>query len=117
MPALRKPTKKVLADYEIIFGPKPLPPRFGEIDVTAPANILYPNTSAPTRNRQCHAPFITVWNHAVRNNWAEQRQWVRPKKAKGTASVGKPQRSGTRPVSYERAAQFVLAMSPGQPYS
>jgi integrase/recombinase XerD len=79
----------------------------------AAANILYPDTSASTRNRQCHAPFITVWNHAVRNKWAEQRQWVRPKKAKGTAAIGKLIRSGTRPVSYERAAEFVLAMSPG----
>jgi integrase len=85
----------------------------GQEELDAAANILYPNTSALTRNRQCHAPFITVWNHAVRNKWAEQRQWVRPKKAKGTASIGKLPRSGTRPVSYQRAAQFVLAMSPG----
>jgi integrase/recombinase XerD len=85
----------------------------GQDELDAAANILYPNTSAPTRNRQCHAPFITVWNHAVRNNWAEQRQWVRPKKAKGTAAIVKATRSGTRPVAYERAAQFVLAMSPG----
>jgi integrase/recombinase XerD len=64
-------------------------------------------------NRQCHAPFISVWNHAVRNGWAEQRQWVRPKKAKGTTVIGTRVRSGTRPVSYERAALFILAMSPG----
>jgi integrase/recombinase XerD len=85
----------------------------GQEELDAAANTLYPNTSAATRNRQCHAPFITVWNHAVRNNWAEQRQWVRPKKPKGTAAIVTRPRSGTRPVAYERAAQFVLAMSPG----
>lgn len=83
-------------------------------ELDAAGNELYPDTSYRTRNRQCHAPFITVWNHAVRNKWAELRKWERPKKPKGTMLkfTQKKVRAGTRPVSYERAAEFVLAMSP-----
>jgi len=83
-------------------------------ELDAAGNELYPGTSYKTRNRQCHAPFITVWNHAVRNKWAELRQWERPKKPKGTMLkfTQKKVRAGTKPVKYERAAEFVLAMSP-----
>jgi integrase/recombinase XerD len=83
-------------------------------DLDAAGNELYPGTSYKTRNRQCHAPFITVWNHAVRNKWAELRQWERPKKPKGTMLkfTQKKVRAGTKPVAYDRAAEFILAMSP-----
>lgn len=76
------------------------------------AEKLYPGTSYSTKNRQCHAVFIAVYNHAVRNNWATERKWARPRKPKGTLAKKTKQRAGSKPVSYERAAQFVLAMSP-----
>lgn len=83
-------------------------------DLDQAANALYPNTQYNTRNRQCHAPFISVWNHAVRNRWADKREWMRPRKPKGTALkfIVKKTRAGTKPVSYDHAAKFVLAMSP-----
>ena len=83
-------------------------------DLDQAANKLYPNTQYNTRNRQCHAPFISVWNHAVRNRWADKREWMRPRKPKGTALKfsAKKVRAGTKPVAYEHAAKFVLAMSP-----
>lgn len=82
-------------------------------DLDAAARKLYPTAQPETRNRQCYTPFIAVWNHAVKNGWAELRQWSRPRKPKGTNVVrlGK-RRAGTFPVEYERAAQFVAAMSP-----
>ncbi|TCP87275.1 phage integrase family protein [Rhizobium sp. PP-CC-2G-626] len=73
---------------------------------------LYPDTTAVTRNRQLFTPFIAVWNHAARNEWAEPRQWARPRKQKGTRRRPTTTRSGTRPVAYERAAEFVFDMSP-----
>jgi integrase/recombinase XerD len=79
-------------------------------DLNAAAEKLYPNTQYDTRNRQCFTPFIAVWNHALPDN---PRRWKRPKKPKGTTVVRmKPVRAGTKPVKYDRAAQFVLAMSP-----
>jgi integrase/recombinase XerD len=83
-------------------------------DLDAAATRLFPNTQYTTRNRQCHAPFISIWNHAVRNKWATPRQWARPRKPKGTMLkfVQKKTRAGTKPVTYEKAAKFVLAMSP-----
>ena len=40
MPALRKPTKMdELAVFAKMVGPRPLPPHFGEIDVTAPFDV------------------------------------------------------------------------------
>lgn len=82
-------------------------------DLDAAARKLYPLATAETRNRQCYTPFIAVLNHAVKNGWADVRQWSRPKKLKGT-NVVRPaaKRSGTAPVGYERAALFVEAMSP-----
>jgi integrase/recombinase XerD len=84
----------------------------GQDDLNAAALKLYPTSEPDTRNRQCFTPFIAVWNHAVTNKWAELRKWTRPRKPKGTMVRFKPQRAGTRPVSYQRAAHFVLAMSP-----
>jgi integrase/recombinase XerD len=83
-------------------------------DLDKAAEKLYPGTQYNTRNRQCHAPFISVYNSAVRDRAAEKRDWVRPRKPKGTTVkfLAKPIRAGTKPVAYERAAKFVLAMSP-----
>ncbi|MGF6253824.1 tyrosine-type recombinase/integrase [Ensifer sp. LBL] len=81
-------------------------------DLDAAARILFPTASAETRNRQCYTPFIAVWNHAAGNQWAEVRQWKRPRKAKGTNVAKLKVRAGTKPTSYDRAAQFVAAMSP-----
>jgi integrase/recombinase XerD len=79
-------------------------------DLNAAADKLYPNTQHDTRNRQCFTPFIAVWNHALPDN---PRKWKRPKKPKGTnVRRLKPVRAGTKPVPYERASKFVLAMSP-----
>jgi integrase/recombinase XerD len=83
-------------------------------ELDAAGEKLFPGTKYNTRNRQCHAPFITVWNHAVRNRWAERRDWNRPRKPKGTAAkfLNTKPRAGTLPVSYDYAAKFVMRMSP-----
>ncbi|MER9911649.1 site-specific integrase [Mesorhizobium sp. M0050] len=82
-------------------------------DLDAAAAKLYPTAQPETRNRQCYTPFIAVWNHAVKNGWADVRLWSRPKKPKGTNVVRlRSTRSGQSPVDYERAAKFVAAMSP-----
>lgn len=82
-------------------------------DLDKAASEIYPTANHETRNRQCYTPFIAVWNHCVDNDWAEMRKWKRPRKPKGTNIVrlAKP-RSGSGPVEYERAAQFVASMSP-----
>jgi hypothetical protein len=84
----------------------------GQDDLEAAAQKLYPTASADTRNRQCFTPFIAVWNHAVKNNQADLRSWSRPRKAKGTVVQLRAVRAGTKPVAYQLAAQFILAMSP-----
>ncbi len=89
--------------------------KIGQDELDAAAAVLYPNAGPDTRNRQCYTPFIAVWNFAAKpgRKWAEQRTWSRPKKPKkGTAIRLKPQRAGTFPVAYDRAARFVAAMSP-----
>ncbi|MBB3978166.1 integrase [Rhizobium azooxidifex] len=83
-----------------------------QADLDAAARKLYPQCSAGTINRQCHTPFIAVWNHAARNVWAPVRLWQRPRKAKGTAYRKTRTRSGDRPVDYAHAAQFVANLSP-----
>lgn len=83
-------------------------------DLDEAGRTLYPTALPETRNRQCYTPFIAVWNHAVRNGWAEMRLWSRPKKPKGTNVVRlAKRRAGTFPVDYEHAAKFIAAMSPG----
>ncbi|MBB2819050.1 UNVERIFIED_ORG: integrase [Rhizobium esperanzae] len=83
-------------------------------DLDKAARTLYPDALPETRNRQCYTPFIAVWNHAVKNGWAEMRLWSRPKKPKGTNIVRlAKRRAGTFPVDYEHAAKFIAAMSPG----
>lgn len=82
-------------------------------DLDAAAAKLYPTAQAETKNRQAYTPFIAVWNHAIKNGWADVRLWSRPKKPKGTNVVRmRSTRSGQAPVDYERAAKFVAAMSP-----
>ncbi|NGO51596.1 tyrosine-type recombinase/integrase [Allomesorhizobium camelthorni] len=84
-----------------------------QADLDTAARDIYPNTQPETRNRQCYTPFIAVWNHAVKNGWADVRLWQRPRRPKGTNVVRiASTRSGQRPVDYERAAQFVGDMSP-----
>ena len=87
----------------------------GQDELDAASAVLYPKAGPDTRNRQCYTPFIAVWNFASSSSrkWAEERKWSRPKKPrKGTAIRLKPQRAGTHPVPYDRAARFVVAMSP-----
>ncbi|MGO8468337.1 tyrosine-type recombinase/integrase [Rhizobium leguminosarum] len=82
-------------------------------DLDQGAAALYPTANAETKNRQFFTPFIAVWNHCVLNQWAEPRQWRRPRKPKGTnVTVLKRRRAGTAPTSYDRAATFVAEMSP-----
>lgn len=82
-------------------------------DLDRAAIEAYPDARPDTRNRQFYTPFVAVWNHAVGNDWADYRKWKRPKKPKGTnVAVLASTRAGNRPVSYEHAADFVLAMSP-----
>lgn len=81
-------------------------------DLDAVGRKLYPAAQPETINRQVHTPFIAVWNHAVGNGWAEPRQWRRPRRAKGTATLPRAKRSGTAPTDYATASRFVLAMWP-----
>lgn len=83
-------------------------------DLDDAARALYPTAQPETRTRQCYTPFIAVWNHAVKNGWADVRQWTRPRKPKGTNIVRlAKRRAGTFPVEYEHAARFIAVMSPG----
>ncbi|HET8635503.1 MAG TPA: tyrosine-type recombinase/integrase [Acidobacteriaceae bacterium] len=85
-----------------------------QADLDKAADKLRPGTSAATRNRCVYTPFIAVWNHAASGarQWADKRDWERPREPKGTAHKPTVTRSGTKPVSYEYAWQFVRAMSP-----
>jgi integrase/recombinase XerD len=78
--------------------------------------VLYPNCQPQTVNRQCHSPFIAVWNRAAQNGYCELRKWSRPEwgagnKFNGVKLKAKP-RVGSFGVEYGHAAPFVLAMSP-----
>ena len=84
----------------------------GQHELDAAARKLLPDASPETRNRQVYTPFIAVWNHAVAAKWADKHEWKRPRKKKGTAPSVRKVRAGTKPVSYERAWEFVSAMSP-----
>ena len=94
-----------------VFGSRLLR-KIKQHDLDAAARNMYPDAAAETINRQCHTPFIAVWNHAVSNEWADIRKWKRPRKAKGTVVKKVKKRSGDRPVEYELAATFVSNMSP-----
>jgi len=108
---------------ETAEGTKGLAPHFGkkllstitQADLDAAAiTLCQPGASRETLIRNVYTPFIAVWNFAAMagRKWAEPRQWERPRKIKGTAVRSSATRSGTKPVSYERAWQFVSAMSP-----
>lgn len=99
---------KSLREY---FGSTPLR-GLRQSDLDAAGTKLFPDVAPETCNRQCYTPFIAVWNHAVGNDWADVRQWRRPRKAKGTTQRQVSKRSGNRPVDYERAARFIAEMSP-----
>lgn len=83
-------------------------------DLDTAAEKLRPGTSPETRNRCVYTPFIAVWNHAASGSrqWADKRDWERPRVAKGTANKRRVTRAGTKPVSYDYAWEFVRAMSP-----
>lgn len=78
------------------------------------ANRLYPTALRDTKVRQFYAPFRAVWNFAAMEGWADHKKWRLPKRPKGTnVQELKRYRSGSAPTSYEHAARFVGAMSPG----
>lgn len=94
------------------FGTKKLM-TLGQAELDDAAKKLLPNAAPDTRNRQVHTPFVAVWNYAADAGWADHRRWRRPRKPKkGTAVRRKPTRAGTRPVTYDVACSFVVAMSP-----
>jgi integrase len=79
------------------------------------ARELHPGVKPTTLNRIVYTPFVAVWNHAVANEWTDDRRWKRPtKKKKGTrqAIEARIKRVGSYPTTYERAEKFVLATSP-----
>lgn len=82
-----------------------------DLDIAAVA--LYPRAQPETRLRQFYTPFRAVWNFAATEGWADVRKWRMPKKPKGT-NIERlaPLRAGSQPTSYDRACEFVAAMSP-----
>jgi len=81
--------------------------------IDAAAKKIYPKVASDTLNRQFYTPFIAIWNFATRKEWVHSRTWARPRKPRGGTLVRRASaRAGTVPTSYERAAQFVAAMSP-----
>lgn len=103
---------RFISPLEDAFGQKPLD-SIDPADLRSLSANLYPSATPETRNRQFYTPFIAVWNHAVKNGWADVRLWERPRKPKGTNVVRiARRRAGTFPVEYEHAAKFVAAMSP-----
>lgn len=93
------------------LGTRPLR-KIKQNDLDSLARKLHPGAAPETLNRQCYTPFIAIWNHAVRNDWAELRLWQRPRRARGTATRRDLSRSGSQPVDYDRASLFVSHMSP-----
>jgi integrase len=81
-------------------------------EVRLGAERAYPGVSHETKLRQFYTPFRAVWNHAASLHWVDKKVWPAPKKKRGSGQREPPQRSGTLPVTYERAWQFVSAMSP-----
>ncbi|WP_316207281.1 tyrosine-type recombinase/integrase [Bradyrhizobium sp. SZCCHNR3118] len=72
---------------------------------------LYPNVRPDTLNRQLWTPFIAIWSHAERMDWAQPKRWIRPKTPKGTnvESFG-PKRVGSYPVHYNVAWEFIKGL-------
>ncbi|BAM87637.1 putative prophage integrase [Bradyrhizobium oligotrophicum S58] len=72
---------------------------------------LYPNVRPDTLNRQLWTPFIAIWSHAERMEWAQPKRWIRPKKPKGTNVVSfGPKRVGSYPVPYGTAWEFIRGL-------
>jgi integrase/recombinase XerD len=101
-----------------------LMPHFGDMKLAsitqddldkAAVALCRPGSGRETQIRNVYTPFIAVWNFAASEvrRMATPKKWQRPRKPKGTNIVRlTTKRSGTLPVDYERAAQFVAAMSP-----
>jgi integrase/recombinase XerD len=81
-------------------------------DLDSAARKLYPKAAPSTLNRQVYTPFIAVFNRAVLNRQVPPWPWARPRTPKSTRFRPVAVRAGTNPVPYERAWQFVSAMSP-----
>lgn len=83
-------------------------------DLDKAALTLCPEGSPATLIRNVYTPFIAIWNFAASESrkLVPPRKWERPKRKKGTAVRRAVTRSGTRPVSYPRAFEFVRQMSP-----
>lgn len=85
-------------------------------DLDDAGRALYPGCQPQTVNRQCHAPFVTIWRRAHKNGFCEAREWSRPKWTKkqynGLSKRSIKRRVGSFGVEYDHAALFVLAMSP-----
>lgn len=85
-------------------------------ELDAAGRKLYPNCQPDTVNRQCHAPFIAVYNLAKSDGFADPRDWTRPKwkngRYNGLVKAEMKRRVGSFAVEFEHAAPFVLAMSP-----
>jgi integrase len=81
----------------------------------AAKELCRPGASRDTLIRNVYTPFIAVWNFCSLESrkLAFPRRWERPRQIKGTgASRLIKSRSGASPVTYERAWQFISAMSP-----
>ena len=81
---------------------------------TAARKLCKPGAGRETLIRNVYTPFIAVWNFASveSRKWAAPKKWERPRKPKGTGNRPTSDRAGTTPVSYDRAWEFVSAMSP-----
>ena len=60
------------------FGTRKLA-TIGQIDLDQAAQILLPNATAETRNRQVYTPFIALWRHGAQRDLCEARLWQRPR--------------------------------------
>jgi integrase len=122
----RERTFKELADAYIADGAparfvEPVVRKLGRIRARAlrqdvvdeAAKKTYPKVSIETLNRQFYTPFIAIWNFAAHKEWVHSRTWARPRKPRSGTLVRRViERSGTVPTTYDKAAQFVAAMSP-----
>lgn len=112
---IRETAKGELKGLIPYFGEKKLKDITQELLDKAALDLCRPGASRETLIRNVYTPFVAVWRFAAApsRKWAEPRQWERPKrKTKGTGLVAVETRAGTKPISYERAWQFVGAMSP-----
>ncbi|ADH91611.1 integrase family protein [Ancylobacter novellus DSM 506] len=125
--SLRDRTFKEIADAYLADGAsarfiEPIVSKLGRVRartlrqdvVDEAAKKIYPKVTSETLNRQFYTPFIAIWNFAARKEWVHSRTWARPRKPRqGTLVRRVVSRAGTVPTSYDRAVEFVAAMSPG----